>query len=128
MIQFHILNGKLAGRMALARQFPLTIGRAEFADLRLEELGVWDRHVELRLVPEQGFRVALLSEALGSLNGEPFRDAPLRNGDIVQIGEVRLQFWLSATHQPDLAWCEWLTWTGLGMLSLLQVGLVYWLY
>ena len=66
-------------------------------------------------------------EALTSVNGTGVRETVLRNGDIISIGALRLQFWLAETRQLGLGWREWLTWAGIGLVSLAQVALVYWL-
>jgi hypothetical protein len=51
----------------------------------------------------------------------------LRNGDSIDIGSLKLQFWLSDTRQFGLRFREGLTWAALGFISLGQVGLIYWL-
>ena len=47
MVQFKIVSGKMAGTEQVARRFPFRIGRSAEADLRLEDDGVWDDHLEL---------------------------------------------------------------------------------
>jgi hypothetical protein len=51
----------------------------------------------------------------------------MRNGDLVEIGSLKLQFWLARTRQMGLGFREWLTWAGIVVISLGQVALVYWL-
>jgi hypothetical protein len=51
----------------------------------------------------------------------------LRNGDTIDIGSLRLQFWLSETRQADLRLREGFTWAAIAAISLGQVGLIYWL-
>ncbi len=126
MVQLKILSGKMAGTAWVARRFPVQIGRAE-GDLRLEEPGVWDRHVRLEFVRNKGVVVVSAPDAITSVNGEQVERATLRNGDLLDLGGLRLQFWLSDTMQKSLGFREWLTWGLIAVVSLAQVVLIYWL-
>lgn len=127
MIQLRILSGKQAGASWVARRFPVRIGRAGGADLRLEEMGVWDEHLRLDLVRGEGVRLRATPEALVRVNDQPLQEAILRNGDLVELGPVRLQFWLSETRQRALALREVLSWLIIGMVAAGQALLLYWL-
>lgn len=126
MVQLKILSGSQAGCAHMARQFPLTIGRAADAHLRLADAGVWDRHLELTFTPA-GFRLRLCDGALATLNGEPFADAVLRNGDRIVLGSVALQFWLAEVGQRNFVVREQLTWLALALLGAAQMLLIAWL-
>lgn len=126
MVQLKILSGSQTGGSHVARQFPLTIGRAADAHLRLADTGVWDRHLELTFTPA-GFRLRLCDGALATLNGEPFQEALLRNGDRIMLGSVALQFWLAEVGQRNFAVREQLTWLALGLLGAAQLLLIGWL-
>ncbi len=115
----------MAGAVWAARRFPVRIGRSPRADLRLEEDGIWDRHLLLATDPQQGFVVSTQGEALASLNGEPLGHAALRNGDCIELGPVKLEFWLADTVQSGLGLREWLTWIGIGAVVLGEMGLLY---
>lgn len=127
MIQFNLLTGKKAGASWVARRFPVLAGRSAAADLHLTEDGVWDEHFEVRFKPREGFILLACPEALAAVNGHAVRETLLRNGDVITVGALRLQFWLSETRQLGLAWRESLTWAGIGLVSLIQIALVYWL-
>jgi pSer/pThr/pTyr-binding forkhead associated (FHA) protein len=127
MVQLRVLSGKKAGTCWVARRFPVRIGRSPKADLQLEEDGVWDEHLELSLTPQTGFRLKTLPNALAMVNGEPVSEAFLRNGDAIQLGAARIQFWLSDARQTRLTIREWAVWTGVALISLAQVALVYYL-
>jgi pSer/pThr/pTyr-binding forkhead associated (FHA) protein len=127
MIQISILSGKLAGAVVAARRFPFSVGRNNDASLRLEEDGVWDRHLELDLEMPDGFRLRTNPGALTAVNGQPTEQTILRNGDVIEIGPVKIQFWLSRTRQADLRLREFLTWFALATLCAAQVAVVYWL-
>jgi pSer/pThr/pTyr-binding forkhead associated (FHA) protein len=127
MIQLKVLSGKKAGTIWVARRFPVRIGRSAGADLQLEEDGVWDDHLQLDFNPAEGIVLSAQPDALVSVNGQPVRQAVLRNGDAIEIGSLRMQFWLSETRQTGLRFREELTWAGIAAISLSQVGLIYWL-
>jgi len=127
MVQISILSGKQAGAVAVARRFPFGVGRNCDADLCLEEDGVWERHLELVLEMPEGFLLRANSNALTTVNGQPTRQSFLRNGDVIELGPVNIQFWLSQMRQIDLRLREFLTWFALAALCAAQVALVYWL-
>jgi pSer/pThr/pTyr-binding forkhead associated (FHA) protein len=127
MVQMQILTGKKAGRIFVARRFPWRIGRATGADLRLEEDGIWDSHLELSLSLPEGFTISLQPDALATVNGRSFQQIRLRNGDLLEIGAVKIRFGLSDTRLCNLRWREGLTWFFLIALLLGQVVIIYWL-
>ena len=127
MVQLQILSGKQAGTDSVARRFPFRVGRAGSADLCLEEDGIWDQHLELNLITPEGFVLSAQPNALATVNGQRVEQTLLRNGDLIEIGSLKMRFWLSATRQIGLRFREWLTWGALVLLSIGQVCLVYWL-
>lgn len=127
MVQLRILSGKKAGAAWVARRFPVRIGRDAAADLRIEEDGVWDQHLRIEFSRGEGFVLKARPEAQAVVNGQPTARAVLRNGDAIDLGSLKLQFWLSENRQAGLAVREWLTWVGIAAISLGQVGLAYWL-
>lgn len=127
MVQFKVLSGSMAGAEWLARRFPVSIGRSAASDFRLEGDGVWEQHLELALNPTEGFVVATHPDALAAINGHPFQQTVLRNGDVLEIGSVKLRFWLGETRQRGLRFREWLTWTAFAVIAAGQVWLIYWL-
>ena len=127
MVQLSILSGKQAGSQWVARRFPIRVGRSAKADLRLDEPGVWDQHLQILLKPKEGFILQAHDDALVSLNGEPLRSGLLRNGDCIELGASKLQFWLAESRQRGLKSRELLSWAGIALVSLGQVALVYWL-
>lgn len=127
MFQLTILNGKKAGTSWSARLFPVQIGRASACDLSLEEEGIWEKHLEISLQTGAGFVASAPPDVLASVNGCLIQQSPLRNGDLIQIGAIKILFGLAPTRQRSLRWREALTWFGLAALCLAQVGLIYWL-
>ena len=127
MVQFRILSGKKAGIQWMARRFPVRVGRAPSTDLQLEEDGVWDEHFQLALRAGEGFVLTTIGEALTSINGEPCRESLLRNGDVIEAGAAKLQFWLAEARSRGLRFRETATWAGITAVFLAQIGLLYWL-
>jgi pSer/pThr/pTyr-binding forkhead associated (FHA) protein len=127
MVELHVLTGRQAGGVLSADTFPCLLGRAPAAHLRLDDPGVWDRHLEIELLPGEGFHARLQPPALATLNGAPLADAPLRNGDELELGSVRLRFWLRPARQQTFVVREVLTWLGLALLCLVQAALILWL-
>ena len=127
MIQLKVLSGKKAGTAWVARRFPVRIGRSASAEFQVEDSGVWDQHLELHFNPAEGIVLSAQPNALAAVNGQAVQQTVLRNGDAIDIGSLRLQFWLSETRQADLRLREGFTWAAIAAISLGQVGLIYWL-
>jgi pSer/pThr/pTyr-binding forkhead associated (FHA) protein len=125
IVLFQVLAGKNSGSVHSMARFPALIGRSATAQLRLEEPGVWDRHLQLDFSPTEGFSLSVLPGSWALLNGRNLEEAILRNGDVVELGSVKLQFWLSGTRQRDLRLRETLTWVALGLLCAGQIALIY---
>ena len=126
MIQLKILSGKIAGTVVVARHFPFKVGRSAVANLRIEDVGIWDEHLTFFL-SDGRLEAAVQAGALATVNGETLAGAPLRNGDVIQIGAAQMAVGLTATRQRSFRGREALVWIGLALLSLSQVGLIYWL-
>ena len=123
MVQLQILSGKRAGAQFTASHLPLQVGRAAEADLSLEEPGVWPRHFQ---ITREGKDLVCQAEAdaLLSVNGVPVDRAVLRNGDVISIGALKIQFALSPVRQSSLTARESLTWAALALLCLGQIFLI----
>ncbi len=127
MIQLNILSGKQAGTPTVARRFPFHIGRAVENELELADDGVWDRHLTLEFKSQSGFYLTIAPGALATVNGQPVQNTMLRNGDHITIGSVKIQFWLAAARQGSLVARESFVWGLLGLVTLGQFLLLYWL-
>lgn len=127
MVQLNILSGKTAGTSWVARRFPVRIGRAVDSELQLQEAGVWDQHLLLESDPAQGFLLKAQPQALARVNGQPLERALLRNGDIIELGSVRMQFWLAQARQRRLRLGEAISWMAILLVTLAQIALLYWL-
>jgi len=126
MIQLNVLSGKKAGSQAVVRRFPFRVGRASDNDLKLDDDGVWDQHLALGF-QSGGFNLAVAPSALVAVNGEPFQNQTLRNGDVITIGSAKLQFWLAAARQRGLRFRELFVWVLIAAVTAVQFTLIYWL-
>jgi pSer/pThr/pTyr-binding forkhead associated (FHA) protein len=127
MIQLNVLSGKKAGNQLVARRFPFRIGRTAGNELQLDDDGVWDQHLTLELQREAGFTLTTASNTLVSVNSQPVQTAVLRNGDLITLGSVKLQFWLSAARQCGSHASEFFVWTLVVAVTVAQFALIYWL-
>lgn len=127
MVELHILAGKMAGTQSVVRRFPFRIGRAAGNDLQLTDTGAWDQHLTLEFHCREGFRLVTAPNALVMVNNQPVEMALLRNGDLITIGSVKLQFWLAAARQHGLRSREAFFWALLVAVLFSQFVLIYWL-
>jgi pSer/pThr/pTyr-binding forkhead associated (FHA) protein len=124
MLQFNLLSGNRAGKVWVADAYPVQIGRAGGAALRLEDAGVWDKHAEVNFDASEGFILTGHQGAITSVNGTPVQQVRLRNGDIIELGSVKLQCWLAEVKRRDSSVRERLLWAGLIALTVAQLVLI----
>lgn len=89
---FRVLTGPQAGTTFTIPVGTSTLGRAAEADIRLEANDVSRKHLR---IDRQGQRVQItdLDSTNGTrVNGEPTRQATLRNGDEILVGTQALRF------------------------------------
>jgi pSer/pThr/pTyr-binding forkhead associated (FHA) protein len=127
MVQLNILSGKTAGSQSVVRRFPFRIGRAPANELHLDDDGVWDQHLALEFKKSEGFLLTTAPKALSTVNGIPVQSVRLRNGDIITLGSVKMQFWLAAARQRGLRLREGLIWGIVTGVTAGQFLLIYWL-
>jgi len=125
VVQLQILNGAKAGTRWVAGHLPFSVGRSAEDTLRLEDAGVWERHCRIELREDHHAALVAALEALTAVNGQPAQDTVLRNGDLIELGSLRLQFGLSPPTHRSLRLREAATWVGLALLSLAQIALIY---
>jgi len=75
------------------RKAAVTLGRGAQNDIVITNSSVSGRHAELHRTREGGFRLSDLGSTNGTLvNGSRVTAVDLKDGDLVEIAEVRLQF------------------------------------
>jgi hypothetical protein len=92
----------------------------------LEEDGIWDEHFELTFDRAGGFVLAACPDALVTVNHEPAQTVRLRNGDSIEVGAVRMRFWLGEARQRGLRLREWSVWTLILAVSVGEIAVFYW--
>jgi hypothetical protein len=127
MVQLSILSGKKAGNQTIVRRFPFCIGRSLESNLQLSDDGIWENHLTLEFQDPEKFVAQTAPGALVTVNQQPVQTATLRNGDIISLGCVKLQFWLAATSQRSLKLRETMVWGLLAAITASQLVLIYWL-
>jgi hypothetical protein len=125
MVQLKVLSGKMAGAEKVVRHFPFRIGRSAAADWQCEEEGVWDIHVQLAFDGARGIVLSAGPDAPAAINGQPAREAVLRNGDTMEIGALKIRFWIGPTRQGGMRIREWLTWAALILITAGQLAIIY---
>ncbi len=125
MVHLTILSGKKAGTEMVARHFPFRVGRSSSCELPIDDPGVWEKHFEINPSGSDGFILLAGPETSVVIDGKTVQEAPLRNGDVIQIGLAKILFGLSPTRQKRLAVREWLTWAALTALCCGQLALIY---
>ena len=127
MVQLNILTGNKAGTEWVARRFPFSVGRSPQDALALDDSGVWNNHFRIDLRAGTGAILQASPDALTTVNGQSVKEAVLRNGDVIDLGAVKLRFGLSPTRQHGLKVREVLTWLAFAGLCAAQVAVIYWL-
>jgi pSer/pThr/pTyr-binding forkhead associated (FHA) protein len=117
----------MAGTSWMARRFPVRIGRGPECDLKLDDPGVWDQHLLLQLHRAAGFSLKTAPNALAQVNGQPISEISLRNGDCIELGAVRIQFWLAPVRPGSLGLRQALTWGMIAAAVLSQIAILYYL-
>jgi hypothetical protein len=127
MVQLRILSSPKADDFQVVRRFPFHVGRATDNDLKLDAPGIWNYHFMLDFKPGEGFMLQTFDEAYAAINDQPQTAARLRNGDIISFGSAKIQFWLAPPRQRGLRVRELFVWTIIGLVTLGQVALIYYL-
>ena len=62
------------------------------------------------------------------VNGKPLEGIqPLHNGDLIEIGMVKIQFWLGSVQQKNLGIREAAAWALLLSVTIAEIYLLFWL-
>lgn len=117
MVRLRHLSGPLAGHETEVRHFPFRIGRGPGDDLRLDAAGLWEAHCVLETSANHRLHLRARDGAPTRVNGHAVATRPLHNGDVIEAGELRLQFWLGPVRQINLRPREVLTWLALALIT-----------
>ena len=123
MLEARILTGNRTGTVIPINRFPFSFGR-QGADCVLADPGVWDRHFTISLGPDRAFELVCTESAVISSDQRTFANLCLRNGEIVEMGAVRIEFRLSRTSPRPGRLAEGILWGSLGLVVLAELALV----
>jgi ABC transport system ATP-binding/permease protein len=88
-----VLNTELAGREFACARTDLKIGRSRENDIVLDHSSLSGTHARLLRDASGEWQIVDLESSNGMfVNGEAFGKARLRNGDLLELGEVKLRF------------------------------------
>jgi len=128
LAQLAVLDNHSKSLPIMRADLPVRIGRAADCQLRLEEIGVWDYHVELDLDRDDSFLLRPASEASTLVNDEPLKERhKLANGDTIILGDTKVQFLIGPVRQQLSGTRETLCWMVLTAFMAAQVWLIRWL-
>jgi len=128
MVQLNILSGEYQQQFVKSNTFPTRIGRGENCQLQLVDTGIWENHLELNLNEKHHFTIRTASDATAMVNGKPLEGVQLlRNGDLIEIGLVKIQFWLGTVQQKNLSIREAAAWALLLAVTMAEIYLLFWL-
>lgn len=81
----------------------VTVGRHSSCTITLHDTQVSRRHFELRALPTGGYEILDLGSGNGSLvNGQSVKNAPLRSGDSITIGQTQMVYAAGRTEASEL--------------------------
>lgn len=109
-----------AARIVDIPRTPWIVGRASNAGLSLTGPGVFDRHLTVRSDPGEGWFVEVGEGALARVEGRPFQNHRLKNGDQIDVGNQLLRFVLSPVRRKSLVFWSVAFWVLLGVLVMAQ--------
>jgi CheY-like chemotaxis protein len=104
-ISFTALDGPSRGVRFAVEQLPMTIGAGAMAGLKLPGMGIAPSHARLFLQDNEVFLEDLESGKVTRANARTIKRARVQNGDIIELGDVRLLFHVSqrAGKAPEKA-------------------------
>jgi pSer/pThr/pTyr-binding forkhead associated (FHA) protein len=88
-----VMNTEYAGREFACIRSELTLGRADENHVSLNHRSLSRVHAKLRQESNGEWKVVDLESANGlSVNNEPYAQAVVRSGDVLQLGHIRFKF------------------------------------
>jgi hypothetical protein len=127
MIELRVLSGQRNGFSLISSKLPCSIGRSPDSDLRLEANGVFDEHAVFSLADDGDIQLSSRPPARTSVNGQTTANAVLRNGDIIDLGGVKVEFGFQAALQKEFGSREMFTWCFLLGITIAQALIIFWL-
>jgi hypothetical protein len=86
---------------------------------------VWEKHFEISLRRGEGCFGSAQPAALVLMNEEKIETGKLQHGDLIELGSIRLRFWLASRDQKALRAREALVWFSMVALLAVQTALIW---
>lgn len=128
MLELVVLSDSDKGRRFQSNAAPVRLGRRADLEVRLPFPGVWELHAEIQTDSAGWYVIRPLGQSLVTVNQQPVQDHRLRNGDVLSIGAVKLQFGLRSSPQQPLRYWEVAVWAtiysvfGIAVIVLIAMG------
>ena len=123
MIELVVLNGPDSGTILRPESGLCRVGRGADMPVKVSGPGVWDHHFVIVPGDCGRFEIRTAPGARVAIDDQFVEQGPLRNGDILVCGGLRLRFGLTAVGQRPLEFRERFTWLALVALVVME-GLV----
>lgn len=86
------LNGRLKGTLWTLGRSEVRVGKDPAAELSIPQRSLADFHAKLLQTAGNDWRVQELARSGVRVNGVDYADSPLRDGDVLELGALRLRF------------------------------------
>jgi pSer/pThr/pTyr-binding forkhead associated (FHA) protein len=123
MLQVTVLDPTV-NKVTPVGRYPFRIGRGSGDQLRIQAPGVWEGHCTLEWRAPDGVYLVGSLEAITLVNGQSIKETRVRNGDLLEIGCVRLLLSVRPASQRSFRFLEILILLALGGVGLAQVYLM----
>ncbi len=126
MVELMVLTGPQSGSHLLIPRLPACVGRSREVEVPLSGPGVWDRHFDLVTTPEGRVALRTIGEARVMIDSVSVTERPLRNGELLEVGGIKLRFLIVESSQQPLTAREFSVWALATAIVGLQGYLVWW--
>jgi pSer/pThr/pTyr-binding forkhead associated (FHA) protein len=96
------LNGRLQGTLWTLGRSEVRVGKDPQAELSIPQRSLADFHARLVQTSGNAWRVQELSHSGVRVNGVAYADSPLHDGDVLELGALRLRFVGPGAPAPQL--------------------------
>ncbi|MGO8969614.1 MAG: FHA domain-containing protein [Myxococcaceae bacterium] len=96
------LNGRLRGTLWTVGRSEVRIGRDPQAELSIPHRSLGEHHAKLVQTVGNDWRIQELVGNTVRVNGEAYADIPLKDGDVLELGALRLRFVGPGAPAPQL--------------------------
>ena len=105
--------------------FPCRIGRSNSDDIVFEDAGVWSSHVTLQLTSSLEIECISNPASITRINGKPVTSGTLHNGDLLELGAVRMWAFLAPAPLPSSRFREAIFWLVVISILVAQMLLMF---